>query len=59
MKKALRPLCFLLLTTAGASHAQEIAVCRNPAGMGFYHFTGLVTEPNAGWEKEEITGGVL
>lgn len=59
MKNALIPLCFLLLSTVGATQAQEVAVCRNPSGMGYYHFTGLLKEDSAGWEKEEITGGVF
>ena len=50
-------VAFALLAVTGATGA-EIAVCRSPAGYAYYNNQGLVQPKNAGWTKDEITGGV-
>lgn len=54
-KYALIALSFFIVT---AATGQTIANCRNPEGYAFYHYSGIVNERQAGFTKDEISGGI-
>ncbi len=52
-------LCALAfaITSINAS-AQTVANCGSVEGYAYYHYAGLVSKKNSGFEKDKITGGM-
>lgn len=59
MRNSLASLLLVLLASYATAKSQEIAVCRSPEGMGYFHYTGLLKEADAGWAEEKITNGAF
>jgi hypothetical protein len=49
----------VLAFASGLSSAEDLAVCRNPAGYAYYADEGVVPPKEAGWRKDQISDGVL
>ena len=42
-----------------AAQSTDIAICRDPSGKAFRHFSGPQDKAGAGWSDEKISGGVV
>lgn len=49
--------CCLSLSSGGAI-AKVVAVCSDPGGHAYYHYSGLVSKQESGFAKDKITGGL-
>ncbi len=47
-----------LILGAGSVHAGVVATCSDPEGHAYYHFAGLLSKQQSGFEKDKITGGL-
>ena len=52
---------FFLFAFLGSSvtQAQPITSCKNPEGYGYYHYSGIVTKADSGFNKDNISGGMV
>lgn len=57
MKKSFL-ISIFLATFCSLSLSQTIADCSNPEGYAYYHYSGIVTKKDAGFQKDKISGGM-
>ena len=60
---ALRKTGRLLLASysavaVGNASAQAVATCSDPEGHAYYHYAGLLSKSQSGFEKDKITAGL-
>jgi hypothetical protein len=56
----MKSFIFLLFFSVANSFAysQTIADCTNPDGYAYFHYSGVVSKKDAGFQKDKITGGI-
>jgi hypothetical protein len=47
------------ISIAQSAHADNLANCSNSEGYGYFVAHGMITEKNAGWDKEKISDGSI
>jgi hypothetical protein len=58
-KIVLTALISICLFYSQKSSAETIANCSNPKGHSYYNYQDAVLEKNSGWQKDEITNGLI
>lgn len=48
----------LLSFSVNLAWSQTVASCSNPDGYAYYHYAGVVSKKDSGFDKDKITGGM-